>query len=243
MLTAFCQHCRTAIIPEANLSRSDRMFEIIQLLRRSRAPMPAHAIAAVLEVDKRTVYRDIAALQAMRVPVEGEAGVGYVMRAGFHLPPLMFTAEEVEAIAVGLILLARTRDGGLQQAASRVRLKLAEVLPPHITPIEGVPLRASTWSDVAPPEVDCGLIREAIRHERKLRFTYQDAASCRTTREVRPLTLTYWLDGIVLGAWCELRGSHRHFRLDRMTDCVATGEVFTGEGRHLRSALLSPASV
>ena len=118
----------------------------------------------------------------MRVPVEGEAGVGYVMRAGFHLPPLMFTAEEVEAIAVGLILLARTRDGGLQQAASRVRLKLAEVLPPHITPIEGVPLRASTWSDVAPPEVDCGLIREAIRHERKLRFTYQDAASCRTTR-------------------------------------------------------------
>ncbi len=221
------------------MSRSSRMFEIIQLLRRAHAPMPAHAIAAMLEVTKRTIYRDIASLQARRVPIEGEAGVGYVMRSGFDLPPLMFTADEVEAIAVGLALLGRTRDNGLQQAATRVRQKLTDVLPPHLGPVEDIPLQASAWSNVPTAYVDCGMIREAIRHERKLCFSYRDAEVCLTTRTVRPLTLTYWVDGIVLGAWCELRANFRHFRIDRMTGCSPTGEMFTGEGRGLRQVLLS----
>ena len=97
--------------------RSDRMFEIIQLLRGAAQPVTAHELAEALEVVPRTIYRDIAALQAMRVPIEGEAGIGYVMRAGFDLPPLMFTTEEVEAIVVGLALLRRTGDLGLQSAA------------------------------------------------------------------------------------------------------------------------------
>ncbi len=206
------------------MSRSHRMFEIIQLLRRASAPVTAQAIAAVLEVDKRTVYRDIAALSAMRVPIEGEAGVGYVMRGGFDLPPLMFTAEEAEAIALGLALLGRTRDGGLQKAAARVRRKLTDVLPLHIGPIETIPLRASTWSDIPEAQVDCGLIRQAIRQERKLRLVYRDADASVTTRTVRPLMLTYWVDGIVLAAWCELRNDYRHFRMDRMEDCAPLEE-------------------
>jgi HTH domain len=100
------------------MSRSDRMFEIIQLLRSADQPLTADAIAGTLEVTKRTVYRDISALAAMRVPIEGEAGVGYIMRPGFDLPPLMFTAEEVEAIVVGLALLGRTGDDGLLSAAT-----------------------------------------------------------------------------------------------------------------------------
>ncbi len=214
------------------------MFEIIQLLRRSRAPMTAQTLATALEVDKRTVYRDIAALLAMRVPIQGEAGVGYVMRGGFDLPPLMFTAEEAEAIAVGLALLGRTRDGGLQKAAARVRRKMTDVLPEHIGPIDDIPLRASQWSDVPPAIVDCGPIREAIRQERKLRLAYRDADTHVTTRTVRPLMLTYWVDGIVLGAWCELRDDYRHFRVDRMTDCTPLDQVFAGEGRRLREALV-----
>ncbi len=221
------------------MSRSNRMFEIIQLLRRAGAPMTAQSMAAALEVNKRTVYRDIASLQGMRVPIEGEAGVGYVMRGGFDLPPLMFTAEEAEAMTLGLALLGRTRDTGLQQAAVRVRQKLGDVLPVQIGPIEDIPLRASAWSDVPPADVDCGLIRKSIRDERKLRLVYQTADSCLTSRTVRPLMLTYWIDGIVLGAWCELRDDYRHFRIDRMTSCTPTGDLFTGEGRRLREALPS----
>ncbi len=218
------------------MRRSSRLFEIIQVLRRAPAPLPAHAIAAVLEVNKRTVYRDIATLQAMRIPIEGEAGIGYTMRRGFDLPPLMFTAEELEAVVVGLALLDRTRDDGLRQAATRVRQKLADVVPRHVSAIDAVPLRASSWSDLPASDTDCGLVRRAIREERKLRFDYRDASTQRTTRTVLPLTLTYWIDGIVLGAWCELRVDYRHFRLDRMGLCAFSGDGFLGEGHRLRQA-------
>src|SRR5215470_19763004 len=111
------------------MGRSNRMFEVIQVLRAARKPLTAQEIAERLEVNKRTIYRDIAALQAMRIPIEGEAGVGYVMRRGFDLPPLMFDADEVEAIVVGLALLRRTGDAGLQMAAESVAAKIADVLP------------------------------------------------------------------------------------------------------------------
>lgn len=111
------------------MGRSSRLFEIIQILRHAPAPVSASVIADALEVSKRTVYRDIVTLQAMRVPIEGEAGAGYVMQMGFDLPPLMFTAEEIEAIVVGLSLIGRTGDADLLTAASRVSQKISEVLP------------------------------------------------------------------------------------------------------------------
>src|ERR1700687_1998827 len=111
------------------MSRSNRMFEIIQLLRSAHGPMTSNELAEPCEVAPRTIYRDIASLQAMRVPIAGEAGIGYVMRAGFDLPPLMFTTEEVEAIVVGLALLQRTGDVGLQGAAETIGAKIAAVLP------------------------------------------------------------------------------------------------------------------
>ena len=162
------------------MSRSSRMFEIIQLLRAADGPLTAEAMAGTLEVTKRTVYRDIAALQAMRVPIDGEAGVGYVMRPGFDLPPLMFTAEEVEAIVVGLALLGRTGDGGLVAAAERAGHKISEVLPGDIiatgTPA-GVgyamtPARALQAGDLVVARIDrIGELRNRFGRNRFGRFT------------------------------------------------------------------------
>src|ERR1700744_4099282 len=108
---------------------ADRLFDIIQRLRTARGPLTAAALAEGLEVTPRTVYRDIATLQARRAPIEGEAGIGYVLRRGFDLPPLMFTAEEIEAFAVGAPLVARTGDAALQGAAESVLSKITVVLP------------------------------------------------------------------------------------------------------------------
>jgi predicted DNA-binding transcriptional regulator YafY len=217
------------------VSRSDRMFEIIQLLRAAAKPVTAQALAEALEVVPRTVYRDIAALQAMRVPIEGEAGIGYVMRRGFDLPPLMFSAEEVEAIVVGLSLLKRTGDVGLQAAAARVTAKIAEVLPAEgEVHLDDPPLYVSRWGSAPPERVDLRLIRRAIREEEKLRIAYEDSTARRTERTVKPLAILYYIEVVVLTAWCELRQDFRHFRADRIAHCQATGQRFAGQGDPLR---------
>jgi predicted DNA-binding transcriptional regulator YafY len=219
------------------MGRSTRLFEIIQILRGAKSPIPARAIADALEVTKRTVYRDIVTLQAMRIPVEGAAGVGYVMRSGFDLPPLMFTADEIEAIVVGLSLLGRTGDAGLQAAASHVVRKIVEVLPDATdNGFDGSPLHVSRWNAVPPSEIDHRAIRRAIREEQKLQLRYQDATARSTERTVRPIALVYYVDSIVLAAWCELREDFRHFRLDRMEACLPTPDRFTREGERLRTA-------
>ena len=215
------------------MSRSTRMFEIIQLLRSVEDAMTAAEMAGALEVTKRTIYRDIAELQATGVPIEGEAGVGYIMRPGFDLPPLMFSAEELEAIAVGLALLRRTGDGGLLAAANRVSAKISEVL------LDGdldASLYVSGWNDIPETRVDLGMIREAIREEERLRITYADASGETTERTIKPLSLVYYVEAIVLGGWCELRQDLRSFRADRISACEPTGAHFRGEGDALRQS-------
>ncbi len=216
------------------MSRSIRMFDIIQLLRRADAPLTAKDIANRLEVTKRTIYRDIAALQAMRVPIEGEAGVGYVMRPGFDLPPLMFTAEEVEAIVVGLALLGRTGDAGLQSAAASAGQKIGAVLPgdgEH--DLKDWPLYTSNWNAIPRSRVDLRILRKAIREEEKVRLTYSDADGKCTQRTVTPLAILYYIEVIVLAAWCELRSDFRHFRVDRIVDCKPAGAQLPGEAKLL----------
>ncbi|WP_241560581.1 helix-turn-helix transcriptional regulator [Paenirhodobacter populi] len=211
------------------------MFEIIQILRRATAPVTARAIADALEVSRRTIYRDVITLQAMRVPIEGEAGVGYIMRAGFDLPPLMFTADEVEAIVVGLSLLGRTGDADLLAAASRVSRKIADVLPDAAdSRIDGSTLHVSQWNEIPAAMVEYRVIRQAIREERKLCLQYQDAGAQSTERTVRPIALVYYVDSVLLAAWCELREDFRHFRVDRMIACQPTDSVFRGESERLR---------
>jgi predicted DNA-binding transcriptional regulator YafY len=217
------------------LRKASRLFEIIQILRLASHPITAAHIAERLEVTPRSIYRDIAALQAMRVPIEGGRGIGYILRPGFDLPPLMFSIEETEAIVLALALLQRTGDIGLRKAANAVSDKIAGAMPP--------PLRRSlsseaihAWGTVMPePDgIDLALARAAIRDERKLHIAYADEQGRSTERVVRPIALIYYSAHSVVVAWCELRNGLRNFRADRVTACRTSGERFAGEGDTLR---------
>ncbi|PLS23407.1 helix-turn-helix transcriptional regulator [Neptunicoccus cionae] len=210
------------------MARSSRMFEIIQLLRTARAPLTAQHLARALEVTPRTVYRDVASLQAMRVPIEGAAGIGYIMRSGFDLPPLNFDIEEAEAITVGLSMIARTGDKALGRAAARAAAKISQATPLSET------LLSSTWGAQAPNGIDLSEIRRAIRDEEKLRIEYLDSDNALSERVILPLSIIYYAEAIVLPAWCELRHDFRHFRADRLQGQPRPCGSFTGRSEALR---------
>ncbi|SNR32719.1 helix-turn-helix transcriptional regulator [Puniceibacterium sediminis] len=215
------------------MERTSRLFELIQTLRAATGPLTAERLAETLEVSVRTVYRDMASLQAMRVPVEGASGLGYVLRRGYDLPPLNFDTEEIEALRVGLAMLARTGDTSLEQAARRVCDKVEALHGP------------SDWLVVSPwgaprddPALGCvskALLRDAIRAERKLELVYKDSEGTETRRIVRPLAVNYHIECVMLAAWCELRGTFRHFRCDRIESCTVLDACFAGQGATLRS--------
>lgn len=216
-----------------SVQRITRMFEVIQLLRAARGPMSAEALAETLEVSKRTIYRDIAALQGMRVPIEGEAGVGYMMRRGYDLPALNFDLEEIEALRVGLMMLERTGDASLQKAASRIIYKIDALQT------EEPRLHVSPWG--APPDdpakgcVSVASLRDAIRSARKLRLTYRNEEGEETTRIVRPVAVIYHLESVLIAAWCELRNGFRHFRTDRIWGCDVLEEDFQDQAMMLHT--------
>ncbi|MEM9969336.1 MAG: YafY family protein [Pseudomonadota bacterium] len=211
------------------MAKSTRLFEIIQMLRAAKSPLLARDIAAQLEVSVRTVYRDIASLQAMRTPIYGEAGIGYVMRKGYDLPPLNLNVEEAEAIAVGLTLVARTGDAGLWRAAGQAARKLEEVAPAT----QRLVTSACGVEDVG--MIDLAAVRAAIRTERKMMITYRDANDQSTDRVIWPLVLIYYVNTANIIAWCELRQSLRSFRLERVTAWSLSEDSFVGEGERLRS--------
>jgi len=218
------------------MRRADRLFEIIQMLRAARQPVTAARMAERLEVAPRTVYRDLAALQAQRVPIEGGRGVGYVMRQGYDLPPLQFDAEEIEAIRIGLDLIRRTGDEALEASALRASEKIALVLPDDSRAAFGDSgLSVSAWRAVPPQSIDLRLVRRAIREERKLKLHYCDGCGELTERTIRPIALTYHWETIVIAAWCELREALRHFRADRVLQVTALTERFSGSGAELRA--------
>ncbi|MCK5623072.1 MAG: YafY family transcriptional regulator [Alphaproteobacteria bacterium] len=218
------------------MRRADRLFEIIQMLRTAHGPLTAAAIGEALEVTPRTIYRDNAVLQAMRVPIEGAAGIGYLLRAGYDLPPLNFTVEEIEAIVVGLSLLARTGDAGLMRAAATAAGKIAVVTPGPGGPLEAAGLHVSGWGVEMLDAVDPGMLRSAIRNACKLRLHYSDHEGEETARTVLPVALIYYVESVVLAAWCELRQDFRHFRADRMLSCEPLEERFMERATKLRAA-------
>ena len=188
----------------------------------------------MLEVAPRTIYRDIAALMAMGVPIDGAAGVGYIMRPGYDLPPLMFDREEVEAVAVGLQLVNRTGDRDLQAAARRVVAKIAERSARVARgragrrPLRSLGLRYTvrrpTWECCAP----------RVRDNRRLALVYRDEQERVTERTCLPLAVIYYIEVTVLAAWCELRDDFRHFRADRIVACHETGDGFADQAPQLR---------
>ena len=222
------------------MRRADRLFDIIQALRTARHPVTAAALAERLEVTVRTIYRDIAALQGSRVPIEGAPGLGYVLRRGYDLPPLMFTSEEADAIAIGVRLLRRLRDARLQQAAESVLGKLAVVVPEPLQPhLVSAPIYVSDGD--APPVVgvDPAVLRDAIHDARKVAIAYIDEQGRHTHRTVRPVAMAYYVDVTVLGAWCELRNDFRNFRVDRISNARLLDERFIAESSRLLAEWLA----
>jgi len=209
------------------MRRADRLFDIIQTLRTAKGPVTAAALADSLEVTVRTIYRDIAALQGSRVPIEGAPGLGYVLRRGFDLPPLMFTSEEADAVAVGVRLLRRLRDPKLQAAAERVLAKLAAVVPAPLQPhLVAAPVFVSDGSAPLPTGIDPAELRAAIHEARKIAIAYVDENECRTERTIWPIAMAYYVDATLIGAWCELRQDFRHFRVDRIVRAHLLDERF-----------------
>jgi len=188
------------------MRRGDRLFDIIQLLRSTSGPLSAGHLAARLEVSVRTIYRDVAALQASGVPVEGASGFGYVLGAGYDLPPLMFTAEEFHTIAVALDLVRRTGDGGLQEAAARVRAKIAAMQREAARPVAESPFFVWPQGAAVAPGVSLAQVREAMRAGHKLALHYVALDGAETRRTVWPLAIAYFAESTLLGTWCELRG-------------------------------------
>jgi predicted DNA-binding transcriptional regulator YafY len=222
------------------MRRADRLFDIIQVLRSSRRPVTAAALAAELEVTVRTVYRDIATLQARRIPIEGAAGVGYVLRRGFDLPPLMFTTDEVDAIGVGARLVRRIRDPKLQQAADSVLAKVTAVLPEALrSPLQSPAFYVSGGDAATPTGVDLAAVRAAIRDSRKLRIAYVDDRGRRSERVIWPIAMAYYVDVTLIGAWCELRQDYRHFRVDRITTSSVLDERFPSDNGRLMAEWLA----
>jgi len=212
------------------MRRTDRLFEIIQILRSASGPISAENIAAQLEVSQRTVYRDIATLQGMRMPIDGEVGIGYVIRRGYDLPPLNFNEEELESIIVGISLLARTGDSKLQKAAERVLSKIEMASPASRS------LRVSDWGIYGPDHTRLDVYRAAIRTEQKLLISYTNGDGIESIRTIMPVALTYYIEVAVVSAWCELREDFRNFRADRVADCTVLDEYFVGQGNRLREA-------
>lgn len=222
------------------MRRADRLFDIIQSLRTAAHPMTAATLADKLEVTARTIYRDIAALQASRVPIEGAPGLGYVLRRGFDLPPLMFTADEADAIAIGVRLLRRLRDPKLLSAAESVLAKLAAVVPdPLQSHLVAAPVFVSDGDAPTVTGVDLAELRGAIHETRKLSIDYADEGGRETRRTIWPLAMAYYVDVTLIGAWCELRGDFRHFRVDRIKSSQVLDERFPADNGKLMAEWLT----
>jgi len=207
------------------MRRADRLFLIINALQGRRTALPARRLADSLGVSLRTVYRDVADLQTSGVPIEGEAGVGYLLRKGSDIPPLMFTAEELEALVVGTRFVRAFAGERLAQGAQAAMLKIAAVLPADL---RGRAERSRVFVPQRWYEVRTGVIdalHEAIAAHRVLRIVYRDQAGKESTRQVEPLCLSCWGHAWTLGAWCRVRRDFRNFRPDRM-EFTATGETF-----------------
>lgn len=221
------------------MSRSERLLELLQCLRRYRHPVSGHALAEELRISIRTLYRDIASLQAQGAVIEGEAGVGYVLRSGYTLPPLMFSQDEIEALVLGSRWVITRSDPQLGQAARNALAKIAAILPAALKDN----LEASTLL-VGPAVVEkhsstgnentIALIRQAMRQQSKLTLIYGDAEGKTSERIIWPFGLGFFDSVQVMLGWCELRQGFRHFRTDRITSLT----LLSGRYPRSRQSLL-----
>jgi len=218
------------------MRRADRLFQIIQILRRTQRPITADAIAEELETSKRTVYRDIADLIGQRAPIRGEAGVGYILEDGFDLPPLMLTPEEVEAAVLGAQMVAARGDPALRRAAEDLIAKIGAVIPENLRPlvVEPATRAAPSWKSV-PDNIDMAGVRQAIRAGRKIVLTYRDEQERESQRTVWPFAVGYYETSRLIVAWCEVRTDFRSFRTDRVVAAIFTEDRYPDRPASLRA--------
>ena len=224
------------------MRRADRLFQIVQYLRGGRL-LTAAQLAERLEVTPRTIYRDIADLMGSGVPIEGEAGVGYVMREGFDLPPLMFNREEIVALVAGARLIRAWGGASMSAAAEEALVKIEAVLPEaDRARVANVSVHAFTMpqmSDAVRTLID--RVEQAADNRTRLRFTYRDQLGQGSERTVRPLGIWFWGKVWTMVAWCELRDDFRMFRLDRIDTVEDAGSFKTERGKSLRDFYASEA--
>jgi len=209
------------------MTRTSRLFQLMDALRGNRRPVTASALAAQLGVSERTIYRDIQALAQLGAPVDGSAGVGYMLRSGFFLPPLMFDADEMEALVLGARWVRHQGDRGLSVAADRALAKIATATPRDL---RDQMAEMSLWVPVGPQPVPADPFvqpaREAIRRQCKLRIAYRDEQGAASERVVWPFALAFFQERRVMAAWCELRDAIRHFRVDRIVQAELSSERY-----------------
>lgn len=209
------------------MSRAARLLQLLEVLRSHRRPVSAELLAGRLKVSPRTLYRDVATLRGQGAQIEGEAGVGYQLRPGFTLPPLMFGEDEIEALVLGASWVARQADPVLARAARDAMQRISATLPQRLRlAVETTGLLAPRPGRSAPPEPWLPALRLAIRAEESVRMDYLDASGTATLRTVWPFAMAFFESSRVLVAWCELRQDFRHFRADRVASLCNTGERY-----------------
>lgn len=211
--------------------RTARLLALLQALRRRRSPVSAQVLADELGTSVRTLYRDIATLREQGAVIEGEPGVGYVLRPGFFLPPLMLSQSETEALLLGIRWVSTFADASLARAALDAQAKIEAVLPKAVRDGAGdLPLRVGP-----PPRTteDLSELRDAIRDERKLAIVYRDADGAKSHRTIWPFAIGYFTEGRILVGWCESRKGYRHFRTDRLLAITSLDERYPRSRRSM----------
>ena len=218
------------------MRRADRLFQIIQVLRRSSKPVTADAMAVELETSKRSIYRDIATLMAQRVPIRGEAGIGYVLDSGFDMPPLMLTSDEVEAAVLGAQWVAGRGDPALARAAKDLIAKIAATVPERLRPVVLEPaVTSAMWKTHEVEALDMAQVRAWIHAGRKITLDYRDQEDRASLRTIWPLLIGYRETTRLLVAWCESRDDFRTFRTDRVVEAIFLDDRFPGRPAQLRA--------
>jgi predicted DNA-binding transcriptional regulator YafY len=226
------------------MRRADRLFDIIEFLRRHKRVVTAAELAETLEVSVRTIYRDVADLQASRVPIEGEAGLGYMLRSGYELPPLMFSEDEIEALVFGARMVRAWGDQSFTQAADAALAKIRAVLPARLNEVADasrISVARSRTHDKAAFNEHLTPLRRAIRERHKLEMTYMSLDGQETARTVRPLGLAFFGPFWMLASWCELRRDFRTFRIERISVLKIASDTFRDEpGKTMEDFLARP---
>lgn len=218
------------------MRRTERLFRIIQVLRSHQRPVTGGALAVELEVSLRTLYRDMAELIAQRVPIRGEAGTGYVIDSDFDMPPMMLTADELEAAVLGATWVAARGDDALARGARDLIAKLCAAVPEVLRPVVlDSNISAVSFVRIEPDGFDVAQVRAALRLRRKLDIDYVDAEGRTSRRRIWPVAIAYTEQLRLIAAWCELRQDFRHFRADRVQGCEMLDEAIPQTARKLFS--------